>query len=140
MFPVIVEEESEQSGFGFSSNPFPLFTNGDMNIVYVYIDENVLETISFMEKTLEGFSINGWYIVDQESLDTSNTTIKLTSKVNNFKEINSLQITAVIIHYSNLNDEIRETTKVNSSEFYDLIKSISVHTDNRIVTEENINF
>ena len=140
MFPVIVEEESEQSAFGFSSNPFPLFANGDMNIVYVYIDENILETISLMEKTLEGFSINGWYIVDQESLDTSNTTIKLTSKVNNFKEINSLQITAVIIHYSNLNDEIRETTKVNSSEFYDLIKSISVHTDNRIVTEENINF
>lgn len=30
--------------------------------------------------------------------------------------------------YSNLNDEQRETTTINTSEFYDLLKSIKVST------------
>lgn len=133
MFPLAMGAD-EQSAFGFSINPFPLFANRNMKVVYAYIDENITETILLLGKTLDGFSTNGWYIVDQESLDPSETTLKLTSKIDNFKEINNLQFTISSLQYSNLNDESNSAEKINTSEFYDLIKSISVYTDNRIVT------
>lgn len=136
MFPMMVDEGRVTCAFGFNYSPFPalIYSENDNDMMYVYIDENTREALSLLSKTITNYTEPGWYVLDSETQDPSSSEFNLTEKVSNFDSIKNITLTVDTIYYSNLNDESREVVKTNTSDLYDLISSIKVDRDTKILS------